>query len=180
MNYNRFKKELNKKEYYVIDPKTSRETSIDIKKVVSLAEKALKKAVITGLVAGTLGTGALSYIFADELADFKTGREYNNAIVTMDKEYRSTHDKLEEGSISKLLDDQELCYQAYPDKNLEWIIDGFINAIPKRCSDSHCEECRKNKEIEQEINEIVKQDERYTNIVLEHEHDQEMDKVRGK
>ena len=34
MNYNRFKKELNKKEYYVVDPKTSKETSIDIRKVV--------------------------------------------------------------------------------------------------------------------------------------------------
>ena len=59
---NRFKKELNKNEYYVVNPKTGSQKRININKIVDSAKKTLKRAVIIGLAVGTLGTGALSEI----------------------------------------------------------------------------------------------------------------------
>ena len=67
----RFKRELNKNDYYVVDPKTGREKSLDTDKLVDMAKKALKKAVIASLIVGSLGTGAIGYLFADEVADYK-------------------------------------------------------------------------------------------------------------
>ena len=77
----RFKRELNKNDYYVVDPKTGREKSLDTDKLVDMAKKALKKAAIVGLIAGSLGTGALGYLFADEVADYKEERAYTKAVI---------------------------------------------------------------------------------------------------
>lgn len=176
----RFKRELNKNDYYVVNPKTGKEKSLDTDKLVDMAKKALKKAVIASLVVGSLGTGALGYLFADEVTDYKEERAYNKAVITVDKEYRDSHERIEDGSISSLIDDQGCCYTAYPDKTLEFIIDGFGKPIVKKCDDPECVTCEKNRELENEINEIVKADERFTEVVEEHEHNQEMKSIRGK
>ena len=69
---NRLKTELNKKEYYEVNPKTGSQKRININKLLDNAKKALKRAVLIGLALGTIGTGVLSYIFAGEIADFTT------------------------------------------------------------------------------------------------------------
>lgn len=176
----RFKRELNKNDYYVVDPKTGREKSLDTDKLVDMAKKALKKAAIVGLIAGSLGIGALGYLFADEVADYKEERAYTKAVITVNKEYKDTHDTIEKGSISALIEGQGCCYRAYPDKTLEFILDNFRSPITKKCDDPECTTCERNREIESEINEIVKADERFTEAVEEHEQNQEMKSVRGK
>ena len=176
----RFKRELNKNDYYVVDPKTGREKSLDTDKLVDMAKKALKKAVIASLIVGSLGTGAIGYLFADEVADYKEEKAYNKAVITVNKEYRDSHDTIEKGSISALLDDQGCCYRAYPDKTLEFILDNFRSPITRKCDDPECTTCEKNRELESEINEIVKTDSRFTEVVEEHEHNQEMKSVRGR
>lgn len=176
----RFKRELNKNDYYVVDPKTGREKSLDTDKLVDMAKKALKKAAIVGLIAGSLGTGALGYLFADEVADYKEERAYTKAVITVSKEYKDTHDTIEKGSISALIEEQGCCYRAYPDKTLEFILDNFRSPITKKCDDPECTTCERNREIESEINEIVKADARFTEAVEEHEQNQEIKSVRGK
>lgn len=176
----RFKRELNKNDYYVVDPKTEREKSLDTDKLVDMAKKALKKAAIVGLIAGSLGTGALGYLFADEVADYKEERAYTKAVITVNKEYKDTHDTIEKGSISALIEEQGCCYRAYPDKTLEFILDNFRSPITKKCDDPECTTCERNREIESEINEIVKADARFTEAVEEHEQNQEIKSVRGK
>lgn len=176
----RFKRELNKNDYYVVDPKTGREKSLDTDKLVDMAKKALKKAAIVGLIAGSLGTGALGYLFADEVADYKEERAYTKAVITVNKEYKDTHDTIENGSISALIEEQGCCYRAYPDKTLEFILDNFRSPITKKCDDPECTTCERNREIESEINEIVKADARFTEAVEEHEQNQEIKSVRGK
>lgn len=177
---NKFKKELNKNEYYVVNPKTGSQKRLNVNKIVDNAKKALKRAVIVGLAVGTLGTGALGYIFADEIADFKEEKAYNKAVGTVYSEYKSGHPdyKNDKENICSLIDDQGCCYMAYPDKQLEFILDG--NPIVKKCSDPDCRICDKNREIEESVNDIVRSDPRFTEIVEEHEHNQEMDQVRSK
>lgn len=169
---------------YVVDPKTGREKSLDTDKLVDMAKKSLKKAVIASLIVGSLKTGAIGYLFADEVADevadYKEEKAYNKAVITVNKEYRDSHDTIEKGSISVLLDDQGCCYRAYPDKTLEFILDNFRSPITRKCDDSECITCEKNRELESEINEIVKADSRFTEVVEEHEHNQEMISVRGR
>lgn len=176
----RFKRELNKNDYYVVDPKTGKEKSLDTDKLVDMAKKALKKAVIASLVVGSLGTGAIGYLFADEISDFKEERAYNKAVITVDKEYRDSHDQYEEESISALLESQGCCNTAYPDKTLEFIIDEFRSPITKKCDNPECTTCENNREIENKVNDIVKEDQRFTEIVIEHEHNQEIKSVRGR
>lgn len=176
---NRFKNELNKNEYYVVNPKTGSQKRININKIVDSAKKTLKRAVIIGLAVGTLGTGALGYIFADEIADFKEEKAYDKAVGTVYSEYKSQHPDYEDGeNICSLIDDQGCCYIAYPDKILAFILDG--SPIVKRCSDADCKTCSKNMEIEESVNDILRSDPRYTEIVEEHEHNQEMEQIRSK
>lgn len=175
----RFKKELNKNEYYVVNPKTGSQKRLNVNKIVDNAKKALKRAVIVGLAVGTLGTGAIGYIFADEIADFKEEKQYNKAVGTVYSEYKSEHPNYTgDENICSLIDDQGCCYMAYPDKQLAFILDG--NPIVKKCSDPDCETCDKNRDIEASVNDIVKRDPRFTEIVEEHEHNTEMDQVRSK
>ena len=134
---NRFKKELNKNEYYVVNPKTGSKKRININKIVDSAKKALKRAVIIGLSVGTAYS-----------------------------EYKSEHPDYKDGeNICSLIDDQGCCYIAYPDKLLAFILDS--SPIVKRCSDPDCTTCSKNKEIEESVNDILRSDPRYTEIVEE-------------
>lgn len=177
----RFKRELNKNDYYVVDPKSGKEKSLDTDRIVDMAKKALKKVVIASLVVGSLGTGALGYLFADEIADYKEEKAYNKAIITMDKEYRDTHENISDDSICALLEDQGCCYTAYPDKNLQFILEGISGKpIVKKCDNEECSICEKNREIEDKVNDIVREDERFTEVVEEHIHNQHMENVRGK
>lgn len=176
---NRFKKELNKNEYYVVNPKTGSQKRININKLVDNAKKALKRAVIVGLAMGAIGTGVLSYIHADEIADFKEEKAYDKAVAAVYSEYKSEHPDYKGGeNICSLIDSQGCCYIAYPDKLLAFILDG--SPIVKRCSDPDCTTCSKNKEIEESVNDILRSDSRFTEIVEEHEHNQEMEQIRSK
>ena len=65
-----------------------------------------------------------------------------------------------------------------PDKLLAFILDS--SPIVKRCSDPDCTTCSKNKEIEESVNDILRSDSRFTEIVEEHEHNQEMEQIRSK
>ena len=176
---NRLKTELNKNEYYVVNPKTGSQKRININKIVDSAKKALKRAALIGLAVGTFGTGALSYIFADEIANFKEENAYNKAVGAVYSEYKSEHPDYKDGeNICTLIDSQGCCCIAYPDKLLEFILDS--SPIAKRCSDPDCTTCSKNKEIEESVNDILRSDPRFTEIVEEHEHNQEMKSVRGR
>lgn len=176
---NRLKTELNKKEYYEVNPKTGSQKRININKLVDNAKKALKRAVLIGLALGTIGTGVLSYIFAGEIADFKEEKSYKKAAATAYSEYKSAHPDYKDGeNICTLIDSQGCCCIAYPDKLLEFILDS--SPIAKRCSDPDCTTCSKNKEIEESVNDILRSDPRFTEIVEEHEHNQEMEQIRSK
>ena len=147
---NRLKTELNKKEYYEVNPKTGSQKRININKLLDNAKKALKRAVIIGLSVGTAYS-----------------------------EYKSEHPDYKGGeNICSLIDSQGCCYIAYPDKLLAFILDS--SPIVKRCSDPDCTTCSKNKEIEESVNDILRSDSRFTEIVEEHEHNQEMEQIRSK
>ena len=176
---NRLKTELNKNKYYEVNPKTGSQKRININKLVDNAKKALKRAVIVGLAMGAIGTGVLSYIHADEIADFKEEKAYDKAVAAVYSEYKSEHPDYKRGeNICSLIDSQGCCYIAYPDKLLAFILDG--SPIAKRCSDPDCTTCSKNKEIEESVNDILRSDPRFTEIVEEHEHNQEMEQIRSK
>lgn len=175
---NRLKTELNKKEYYEVNPKTGSQKRININKLLDNAKKALKTAILLSLAVGTIGTGVLSYIFAGEIADFKEEKSYKKAAATAYSEYKSAHPDYKDGeNICTLIDSQGCCCIAYPDKLLEFILDS--SPIAKRCSDPGCTTCSKNKEIEESVNAILRSDPRFTEIVEEHEHNQEMEQIRS-
>ena len=165
---NRLKTELNKNKYYEVNPKTGSQKRININKLVDNAKKALKRAVIVGLAMGAIGTG-----------DFKEEKAYDKAVAAVYSEYKSEHPDYKGGeNICSLIDSQGCCYIAYPDKLLAFILDS--SPIVKRCSDPDCTTCSKNKEIEESVNDILRSDSRFTEIVEEHEHNQEMEQIRSK
>lgn len=151
----RANKEINKYDYYVVNPQTGKGKKIDTEKLVKKA----KKALIVAALGSTILTAGAGVIFAEEIAEFKNKREYNHEVV----EASNT-----DPHVRELLSSQGCCYVAYPDKDLEFILD--FNPIARKCDNEDCKVCSHNRAVEEEINSILSKDSASRKIVEGHEY----------
>lgn len=178
MKINRLLERLNNTQISERNPETGETRNLSAKKIVTKIKEAIRHAVVYTIIIVSVVTGSISYMFADQVAEWKNQHQYYDAVGTvyaseqkaMKEAYSDSYqgkrmDTAKEDTsaqIVELVDSQRLCEAAYPDKLLQFI---FAPVIVDKCNDPDCEDCNHNRHVEQEVNEILSQMPEYADIV---------------